>query len=457
MQAVIEIIKRLNSFLNEMVWGVPALLLIGLVGIYYTVKLKGFQFVHFKEITKRTIGRTEKSDESSPRYKQLSSFQAAMTSVSAVVGSGNIAGVATAIVCGGPGALFWMILAALIGMATKYAEIILGMLYRRENADGSMEGGAMYYLADGLHLKWLGKAFSILVIPFAFVISAVVDTNTIANTLDVQYSVEPLFTGILLAVVVGIIIFGGLQRIGKVCEWLSPIMGGLYVLAGIIIIITNLNLLPNAIYTVICGAFNPRAVTGGAVGSIFICLKYGVARGVFSNEAGLGTTAMIHSGAKANHPVEQGIWGPMEVFLDTIVICTVTALAIIMSGLWSTGEYEGAALTMQAFYQLLPGKLGLWICLGAIILFGFSSLISCYTYAQRAANYLFGSGNNRIIKILWICCIVIGSVSTLGFVWALSDTLNGMMIIPNLLGLMLLRKEVIKAHNSYWKNEKRTV
>ena len=442
-----------NDFVNGIVWGVPMLLLIGCVGLYYTIRLNGVQFRKFKEIFKHTIGNATHHKDAGAGAASgtaLTSFQAAMTSVSAVVGSGNIAGVATALVCGGPGALFWMCLSATIGMATKYAEIILGILYRRKNPDGTYEGGAMYYLADGLKKPWLGKLFAFLVIPFAFVVSAVVDTNTMATTFEAQFSIDPLYSGLILATLTGIVIFGGVKRIGKVCEWLSPIMGSMYVLAGLSIILLHLDKLPAALAAVFYGAFNPAAVTGGAIGSIFMCMRYGVARGMFSNEAGLGTTAMIHSGAEVSHPVQQAMWGPMEVFLDTILICNITGLPIVLSGLWSGGQYDGATLTMRAFEKMLPGSVGMWACLLAVLLFGFSCLISCYTYALRAATYLFGKRSVPIIKMLWVIFIVIGAQSTLGFVWELADTFNGLMIIPNLIGLMLLSREVIKAHRDYW-------
>ena len=450
-----------NDFVNGIVWGVPMLMLIGCVGLYYTIRLHGVQFRKFKEIFKNTIGNThpdgDRSKAGADSGKALTSFQAAMTSVSAVVGSGNIAGVATALVCGGPGALFWMCLVASLGMATKYAEIVLGILYRRKNPDGTYEGGAMYYLADGLHQPWLGKLFAFLVIPFAFVVSAVVDTNTMATTFEAQFSIDPLVSGIVLAALTGIVIFGGVKRIGKVCEWLSPIMGGMYVLAGLSIILLHLDRLPTAVASIIYGAFNPSALTGGAIGSIFMCMRYGIARGMFSNEAGLGTTAMIHSGADVSHPIKQAMWGPMEVFLDTIIICNVTGLPIVMSGLWSGGEFDGATLTMRAFEKLLPGSIGMWICLLAVLLFGFSCLISCYTYALRASTYLFGKKSIVVIKTLWLAFIVIGAQSTLGFVWNLADTFNGLMIIPNLVGLMLLSRQVLRAHNDYWGVERSAV
>lgn len=449
-----EVIVRINDYINGVVWGVPVLVLIALVGIYYTVALKGIQFFKFGFLLKNTVGKLFKKVRPRPDAKgDITSFQAAMTSVSAIVGSGNIAGVATALVCGGPGALFWMIVAAFIGMATKFAEIVLGMRYRKIMSDGTVEGGAMYYLSEGLKQKWLGVLFAVLVIPFAFVISAVVDTNTIAMTLEEQFSITPLYTGVILAVLCGIVVFGGIKRVGRACELIAPFMGAAYIFAGILIVILNVNQVPAAIVDIIKGAFDPKAVTGGSVGSIFVALRYGVARGMYSNEAGLGTAAMIHCGAKVSHPVEQGMWGPVEVFLDSIVVCTISALVIVMSGLWKTGEYEGAALTMRAFEKMLPGSIGGWICLGAILLFGFSCLISYYTYAQRAATFLFGEKSQRVIKVLWILFILVGSMTTLGFAWDLADTFNGLMIIPNLIGLLCLSKEVISLKEEYFSGE----
>lgn len=455
MNGILEVIANINDFVNGIVWGVPILLLIGAVGVYYTIALGGIQFTKFGYLFSNTVGKLFRKVKPSPEAKgDITSFQAAMTSVSAIVGSGNIAGVATALVCGGPGALFWMIIAALIGMATKFAEIVLGVKYREEMQDGSFEGGAMYYLAKGLKQKWLGILFSILVIPFAFVISAVVDTNTIAGTIQEKFGVNPMVTGIVLAVLCGIVVFGGIKRVGKVCEWLAPIMGAAYILAGLLIIVLNIKMLPSVIVDIIKCAFNPSAVTGGAIGSVFVCMRYGIARGMYSNEAGLGTAAMIHCGAKVDHPVEQGMWGPVEVFLDTVVVCTISGLAIVMSGLWSTGEYEGAALTMRAFEKMLPGQIGGWICLGAVVLFGFSCLISYYTYAQRAATYLFGPKSQFVVKLLWIVFIFIGSMTTLGLAWDLADTFNGLMIIPNLIGLILLSKEVVKLKKEYFAKNK---
>lgn len=451
-----EIIMQVNDFINGIVWGVPLLVLILATGLFYTIRLGFFQFARPGFLFRETIVKAfSKKDEGKPAAGELTSFQAAMTSVAAIVGSGNIAGVATAIVMGGPGALVWMLLAALIGMATKFAEVTLGIKYREVHNDGSVSGGAMYYLAKGLKQKWLGVLFSVLVIPYAFVISAVVDTNSIALALEDRWNVPTLATGIVLAVLTAIIIFGGLKRIGHVSAVLAPFMGGLYILGGIAIILMNITHVPAAIVLIVKSAFNPAAFTGGAVGSIFVCMRYGIARGIYSNEAGLGTAAMVHSSAKVDHPVEQGIWGAVEVFLDTVLVCSVSALTIVLSGLWDSG-LDGAVLTMRAFDLMLPGNVGGLICLASLVLFGFSCLISFYTYAERAAEYIFGGNSKFVIKILWVVMIVVGSQTTLGFAWDLADTINGLMIIPNLIGILLLSNEVVKLKRDYFRDVKVT-
>ena len=446
-----DLIVKINGLINDFVWGVPCLLLLMGTGLYYTIRLGFMQFRNPGFLFRETVIKAfKKKDDPSKAPGDLTSFQAAMTSVGAIVGSGNIAGVATAIVVGGPGAVFWMILAAMIGMATKFAEVTLGVKYREVREDGTVGGGAMYYLAKGLKQKWLGILFSFLVIPYAFVISAVVDTNTIALAVQSEFAVPTWITGAVLAVVTGVIIFGGIKSIGKASAVIAPFMGGAYILAGLLVIILNIGQVPAAIGAILEGAFSPAGVTGGAVGSMFIAMRYGFARGIFSNEAGVGSAAMVHCGAKVDHPVEQGLWGAMEVFLDTVLVCSVTALTVVLSGLWSSGDIDGAVLTMAAFEKMLPGKIGSWICLGAIILFGFTCLISFYTYAERASVYIFGTKSRFWIKLIWCFMIFLGSQTTLGFAWDLADTINGLMIIPNLVGLLLLSNEVIKLKNEYF-------
>ena len=448
--AIYEAIVNINGAINDFVWGVPCLVLLIGTGLYYTIRLGFMQFRHPVFLFKETVVKAfKKKDDANRAPGELTSFQAAMTSVGAIVGSGNIAGVATAIVVGGPGAVFWMLIAALIGMSTKFAEVTLGVKYREVREDGSVGGGAMYYLAKGLKQKWLGILFSILVIPYAFVISAVVDTNTIALAMEDQFAIPTWITGVVLAVAAGIIIFGGIKRIGRASEIIAPFMGGAYILAGLMVIILNLPQVPAAIGQIVRGAFDPAAVTGGAIGSMFVAMRYGVARGIFSNEAGAGTAAMVHCGAKVDHPVEQGLWGAMEVFLDTVLVCLVSALTVVLSGLWNTG-LDGAVLTTRAFEVMLPGKIGAYICLGAIFLFGFSCLISFYTYAERGAVFIFGPKSRFWVKLVWVGMIFIGSQTTLGFAWDLADTINGLMIIPNLIGLLLLSNQVVKLKKEYF-------
>ena len=448
--SIYEAIVNINGAINDFVWGVPCLVLLIGTGLYYTIRLGFMQFRHPGFLFRETVVKAfKKKDDANKAPGELTSFQAAMTSVGAIVGSGNIAGVATAIVVGGPGAVFWMLLAALIGMATKFAEVTLGVKYRDVREDGSVGGGAMYYLAKGLKQKWLGVLFSVLVIPYAFVISAVVDTNTIALAVENEFAVPTWITGVVLALAAGVIIFGGIKRIGRASEIIAPFMGGAYILAGFAVVLLNIGQVPAAIVQIVRGAFDPAAVTGGAIGSMFVAMRYGVARGIFSNEAGAGTAAMVHCGAKVDHPVEQGLWGAVEVFLDTVLVCLVSALTVVLSGLWNTG-LDGAVLTMEAFEMMLPGKIGSYICLGAILLFGFSCLISFYTYAERGAVFIFGPKSRFWIKLIWVGMIFIGSQTTLGFAWDLADTINGMMIIPNLVGLLLLSGEVVKLKKEYF-------
>lgn len=448
-QSIGNAIVAANDFVNGIVWGVPVLVLLFGTGVFFTIRLGFLQFRKPGYLWKNTVVKAFKKKDTNTAPGELTSFQAAMVSVSAIVGSGNIAGVATAIIAGGPGALVWMILAAFVGMATKFAEIVLGMKYRQVHPDGTVSGGAMYYLSEGLHAKWLGILFSVLVLPFAFVISPIVDSNTMSATIADKLGVSPMIIGGVLAVLTAIVIFGGIKRIGHVCEVISPFMGGAYIICGLLIIILNITHVPSAIGLIFKSAFSPRAITGGAVGSVFVVIKYGFARGIYSNEAGLGTAAMIHCGAKVDDPVEQALWGPVEVFLDTVVICTITALAIVLSGLWNnTQGLDGAVLTMHSFQTCL-GPVGGLVCLGCVMLFGFSCIISYYTYAERAAEFIFGPKVKVVIKALWVVFVFVGSVTTLGFAWDLADTFNGLMIIPNLIGLILLSNQVVKMKDDF--------
>ncbi len=449
-----EIIANVNGVINDFVWGAPAIILIMGVGLFFTIALKGIQFKKWGFMIHETYVKafkgTRKASESN-ETGEISSFQAAMASVSAVVGSGNIAGVATAIVCGGPGALFWMMVAALVGMATKFAEIGLGIKYREKLPDGTYAGGPMYYIAKGLKAPWLGKIVAVLFLFFSVVISAVVDTNTMTMALNESFGFNVIVTGAIFAIITAIVIFGGIKRIGEVCGFLSPIMAGAYLLAGLLIIILNITSVPAAIGQIVVSAFNPSSVFGGAAGvTVLTVMRYGMARGIFSNEAGIGSASVTHAAAQVKTPGEQAIWGPLEVFVDTFIVCLVTGLTIVLSGLWDSG-LDGVALTMGAFQKLLPGNFGQYIVLGASILFGFSCLITYYNYLEKAGIYLFKTTKCKwVLRIAWIVFIMVGAFSDLGLVWDLADTCNGLIIIPNLIAIVIMFKQVVKIKDDYY-------
>ena len=439
-----DLIVTINDAVNNFVWGAPAIIMILITGIYLTVRLDFIQFKHMGYLFSRSVGKAfSKKGEGEKVDGEVTSFQAAMMSISAIVGSGNIAGVATAIVSGGPGALFWMVVAAFICMATKVSEIALGIKYREIRKDGTVDGGPMYYISKGLHCRWLGVFMSICVIFYAIVISGIIDINTMAAVLDERFSVPTVGTGVFFAILTGICIFGGAKRIGHVCEVLAPFMGGAYILGGLLIIVLNISQVPGAIALILEAAFTPRAVTGGAVGSIFIAMRYGCARGIFSNEAGVGSAAMVHCNATVQHPMEQAVWGPVEVFLDTVLVCSVSGIAVVMSGLYTDPDLDGARLTMAAFDKLLPGSWGGLITLGAVLLFGFSCLITFNIYVERGATFVFGEKVRPLIRILWVICVFVGAISGESVVWDIADTVNGIIIFPNLIALWVLSKELV--------------
>ena len=440
-------IYSINDKLNEIVWGPYMIFLLVGVGIFLTIRLKGIQFGKFGYIIKNTIGKAFKNSEGEG---SISSAKAGLTSIAAVVGTGNIAGVATAVAIGGPGAVFWMWVSAIFGMATKFSEITLGIYFREKKDDGTYSGGAMYYIEKGLHSKILASFFAVMVIIAYFVVGAIVDTNSICISVHAQFGIPTIATGIAFSILTAIVILGGITRIGDVCQWLTPFMCGIYVIAGLAVIVLNIREVPSAIGEIFKGAFTPAGATGGFAGTTFmIMVTKGMARGLFSNEAGLGSSTIIHSSAIVKHPVEQGIWGATEVFVDTLVVASITGLSIVISGAWKTG-LDGAALTMKAFEMALPGKIGSYIVMLSAILFGYSCLISANYYCEKAAEYLFGKHSAIPIRIVWCIFIVIGSIGGLKFVWDLADTCNGLMAIPNLIALLILSPIVVKLTKEYF-------
>lgn len=435
--------------ISDLVWGPYMIILLLGTGLFLTVRLGFFQFSKFGYIMRNTFGKAFHKGEGEG---EISSGQAGFSSIAAVVGTGNIAGVATAIVAGGPGAVFWMWLAALLGMATKMSEITLGIKYREVDKKGEFVGGPMYYLKNGLNNKFFAYFFAVLTIITYFVVGAIVDTNTMVLSVQEYWGVKPVITGVILAIASFAVIMGGIKSIGNICEKLTPFMGALYVIAGLAVIILNITKVPAAFALIFKSAFTPMSATGGFAGAtVSQIITMGAARGMFSNEAGIGSSPILHSSAQVSHPMEQGIWGVAEVFFDTIIICTITALTIIISGEWTSG-LSGVALTMNSFGTALGSNIGHLVVMLCSLLFGFSCLITVNYYCEVAGKFLFGEKSVLPIRILWPVFIVIGSMGGLETVWNLADASNGLMAIPNLIGVLFLSSQVVKLKKEYTHN-----
>lgn len=464
---MLEIISKVNDAVNGFVWGVPMLVLLIGTGILMTALTKFFQLSHIGHWFKNTIGgifkdkhiikHTDKDD------KSISQFQSLCTALAATIGTGNIVGVASALVAGGPGAIFWMWIVAFFGMMTNYSENVLGIYYRRKNEKNEWCGGAMYYLKDGLGsykgFKQIGAVlavlFSIFCLLASFGIGNMSQVNSISDNMAAAFSIPKMITGIVLAVLAALVIVGGLKRIASVTEKLVPFMAIIYVIGALVIFIVNINQCGPIFSAIFKGAFGLRAVGGGIVGSgIKLALTWGMKRGVFSNEAGLGSSVMVHSNSNVKEPVRQGMWGIFEVFTDTIVVCTLTAFAILSSGLvdLDTGAVlsasEGSALVGEAFSTVYGSAGPAFIAL-AILLFAFSTVLGWSHYGSKAWEYLFSTKSTMIYKIVFIVMIYVGAIMKHNLAWDLSDTFNGLMAIPNLIGVLSLSPIVVKITQNY--------
>lgn len=440
-------LMEINGIINSFVWGPYMLILLVGTGVYLTFRTNFMSIGKLGYILKSTLFKMFKKDTKGEG--EITAFQAVATALAATVGTGNIAGVATAIALGGPGAVFWMWLSAIFGMTTKYGEVVLSINYREKTPDGRFVGGPMYYIEKGLKMKWLAYIFAAFGAIAAFGIGNMVQSNSVAASLEVSFGINKLVTGIVLAVLAAIVIIGGIKRIGQVTERLVPVMAAFYILGALIIIFANISHIGEAFGLIFGSAFTGSAAIGGFAGSTMkIAMTKGIARGVFSNEAGLGSAPIAHAAATTDHPVRQGLWGVFEVFVDTIVICSLTALSIIMSGVWNSGA-TGSELTTMAFNEGLPGPGGYIVSIG-ILLFAFSTILGWAYYGERCAEYLFGPKVNMIYRILWIPFVVIGSIGGLNFLWDMADTLNGLMAIPNLIGVLGLSGVVIKLTKEFF-------
>ena len=444
-------LMSINETINGIVWGPPMLFLIVGTGIYLSLNTKFFSVAKLGYILKNTFLKMFSKEQHGEG--EVTAFQAVATALAATVGTGNIAGVATAIALGGPGAVFWMWLAAIVGMTTKFAEVVLAVHYREKTKDGRFVGGPMYYISNGLKWKWLAYIFAAFGALAAFGIGNMTQSNSVAAALEETFSIPPIATGIALAVITAVVIVGGIKRIGAFTEKLVPFMAAIYIVGGLVIIFTNVSHIPEALGLIFSNAFTGHAAVGGFIGATLIdSIKYGVARGVFTNEAGLGSAPIAHAAATTDHPVRQGLWGVFEVFADTIVICSITALSILVSGLWSNGM-SGAALTTAAFNEGIPGVGGLIVSIG-IVLFAYSTIIGWEYYGERCAEYLLGPKAILPYRVIWIPFIVIGAIGGLDQIWKLADTLNGLMAIPNLIGILFLSPVVFKLTKDFFTREK---
>ena len=461
---MLEIVKTINDALNGFIWGVPAMVCIIGVGLYLAIRTGFLQIRKFGYAMKCTVGRMFKKKDAADGA--MTPFQAVCTALAATVGTGNIAGVAGAIAIGGPGAVFWMWISALLGMGTKFAEVTLAVHFRERNPKGDYVGGPMYYIKNGLgkNWMWLAYTYAFFGVCAVFGTGNATQVNTITaaiNTALINYNVltagntgtSNLIIGIVICIVVGMILLGGIKRIGKVSEKLVPMMALLYIILAIGLIGMNIGKVPAVFAAIFSGAFNPAAVTGGIVGSFFTCMQKGVSRGIFSNEAGLGTGSIAHACADTRKPVKQGMFGIFEVFMDTIVICTMTALVILLSGVSVPyGQAAGAELTISGFTAVYGNWVSIFTAV-AMCCFAFSTIIGWGLYGARCAEFLFGS---RILKPFYVAyslIAIVGATVDLGLIWSISETFNGFMTVPNLIAVFLLTPVVLKLIKEHFEKE----
>lgn len=442
MQAFQDVLNEASSI----IWGPAMLVLLLGVGIYLTVGLRAVPWrkipYAFHQLWK---GRRPEGDG------DITPFQALMTALSATIGTGNIAGVATAIVLGGPGAVFWMWVTALVGMATKYSEAVLAVRYREVDELGNHVGGPMYYIKNGLgdHWRWLGSLFALFGMIAAFGIGNMVQANSVADAVYSSFELPTWVTGVAMAGLTAAVVLGGIRRIAEVAEKLVPVMAIAYLVGSSVVIGINITRVPEALGIIVSHAFTGTAATGGFAGAaLWAAIRFGVARGVFSNEAGLGSAPIAHAAAQTNDPVRQGVIGMLGTFIDTLIVCTMTALVIVLTGVWTSGD-NGASLSALAFHTALPGFGGYIVTFGLIV-FAFTTVLGWSYYGERCAEYLLGIRVILPYRLLWIVAIPLGAMGQLSIVWLLADVMNGLMAIPNLIALALLSPVVFKLTREYF-------
>lgn len=465
MNAVVELITKVNGILNDFIWGPVMLALFLLVGLMFTIRTKVFQLSHIREWLDVTFLQIFRKDNKVLRTNDkhsISQFQSLCTALAATIGVGNISGVAVALALGGPGAIFWMWLSAFLGMMTNYAENTLGIKYRYKNEKGSWIGGAMIYIEKGLGWKWLAVIFSVFCACASFGIGNMSQGNEIANGLKNSFGIPSWITAVVLMILAGLVIIGGIKRIASVAEKIVPFMAITYILGSLIVIGVNITSLPGAFASIFQNAFNFSSMGGGVAGfTVMVAMRRGISRGVFSNEAGLGSSVMVHSASDVKEPVIQGMWGIFEVFADTLIVCTMTALTILTSGVYDYQEYaayvgmdlpehlkSGVALTSAAFESVFGSLGGKFISI-AVMLFAFTTILGWSYYGERAIEYLFGLKALPVYKVIFIAIIFVGCNASLKLVVDISDTFNGFMALPNLIAVTLLSGQVVKMTKDY--------
>lgn len=460
---MITCIKAINDVLHDFIWGQGMLIVFLGVGVLFTVGTRFFQFTKWRLWIGKTLGQVlcDRKVRRTEDKHSISQFQSFCTALAATLGTGNITGVATALITGGPGAIFWMWISAFVGMMTMYAENLLGIRYRYKNAKGEWVGGAMVYMERGLGCKWLAVFFSIFCILASFGMGNMTQANSMANGLKETFSIPPFVTGMIAMVVVGMVLFGGIKRIAAVTEKIVPFMAAFYMIGGGIVLFAHFQEVPKAFQLIFTEAFGMQAVGGGVLGyGMKQAMRMGIARGVFSNEAGLGSSVMAHAASDVKEAPIQGMWAMLEVFIDTIVVCTMTALVILTSGIYDKQlcltnlangieNMDGTTLTGLSFATVIPqGDKFLAL---AIVLFAFATIVSWAYFGERTAAYLFGERSAFAYKVIYILVIFPGCVTAPGLIWDVADTFNGFMAVPNLTALILLSGEVMKVTKQYLK------
>lgn len=449
---MMEWILLINGKINDIVWGPIMLSLLICTGLFLSIKTGFLQFGKFGYMMKNTLLSVFSSNQRQKDESGVSPFQAVATAMAGTIGTGSIAGLATAIVSGGPGAVFWMWISALLGMVTKYSEIVLSLSYREKNKKGEWVGGPMYYIKNGLNAKWLAGLFAIFAMIACLGTGNATQSNSISVALESTVGIRPWITGVVLTVLAAAVILGGMRRIASVNEKLVPFMAVFYVAASVIALIVNADKIPEAFALIFREAFNFKAAAGGVSGyGIMLAMHYGFSRGVFSNEAGLGSAPIAHAASSTKDPVKQGLWGMFEVFFTTIIICTFSALIILTTGIWEKGELSGSALSIASFNHILPGVGGVVITL-ATIFFAMSTILGWAYYGEVSIGFLTHHSKKAVFiyRCAYVLFVFVGAVGSLDLIWSISETMNGLMAIPNLIGIIGLSKVIKKATKEHF-------